>query len=237
MNDEDLRRRIASVNRWYHRIELRPGIVTDGVNDSPVTLQRLQWPEDWTGLRVLDVGTRDGFFAFEAERRGADVVAVDYLPATESGFSLAAEVFASRVRFLHTNLYDLDPAKLGTFDVVLFLGLLYHLPDPIGALRILRSLTRSRLYVESLVMDFGAGTAGVPLMQLFPGASFANDPTNFWGPNLRCIEDMLEETEFRVDRSTAYGDRAIVVCDTVTNSLASTKLETARSVIGPAAPQ
>ena len=234
MDDSELQKRMQAVSHWYHRIELRPGIVTNGVNDSPLTLQRLQWPEDWTGLRVLDVGTRDGFFAFEAERRGAEVVAVDYLPATASGFSLAAEVFGSRVQYVHANLYDLDAAKIGTFDVVLFLGLLYHLPDPIGALRILRRLTRSRLYVESLVMDFGVATAELPLMQLFPAASFANDPTNFWGPNLRCIEGMLEETEFRVERSQAYRNRAIVVCDPVTNAMASRKLETASGVIAPA---
>jgi tRNA (mo5U34)-methyltransferase len=232
MNDVELQARIQAVRAWYHRIELRPGIITPGINDSATVLARLQWPEDWSGLRVLDVGTRDGFFAFEAERRGAsEVVAVDYVPATQSGFSLAAEVLGSRARFVHANLYDLDPATLGTFDVVLFLGLLYHLPDPLGALRLLRRLTTSTLYLESVVKDFGPGTESIPLMEYFPADTFGGDPTNFWGPNARCIEALLTENQFRVVRAGTYDNRGIFVCDAIADDRASWKIQTAFGVI------
>ena len=74
MSDEAVWARIHAIRHWYHRIEIKPGIVTPGINDATVTLAMLDLPDDATGLRVLDVGTRDGFFAFELERRGAEVV-------------------------------------------------------------------------------------------------------------------------------------------------------------------
>ncbi len=92
VTDADARAMISAYPRWYHRIEVRPGLITPGVNDSPGTLQMLQLPSDCTGMRVLDIGTRDGFFAFELERRGADVVAVDYMPAERTGFPIAAQL-------------------------------------------------------------------------------------------------------------------------------------------------
>ena len=64
---------IAAYPRWYHRIEVRPGVITPGINDSPLQLQMMQLPADCSGMRVLDIGTRDGFFSFELERRGADL--------------------------------------------------------------------------------------------------------------------------------------------------------------------
>ena len=67
---------IRNVEFWYHQIELAPGIVTPGVNDSPAVLRNLEalgLPDDCSGLRVLDIGCRDGFFSFAMEARGANV--------------------------------------------------------------------------------------------------------------------------------------------------------------------
>src|SRR4051812_30744538 len=98
--------RIDSVPRWYHRIEVAPGVVTPGVTDSQTYLRFLDLPADCSGWRVLDLGTRDGFYAFEFERRGADVIAIDYVPKERSGFSVAAELLKSRVEYVQANLYD-----------------------------------------------------------------------------------------------------------------------------------
>ena len=76
-------------------------------------------PESLAGKKVLDIGTRDGFFAFEAARRGGDVLAVDYCPEDSMGFAAAKRILGARVRFLHSNIYDLLPGELGTFDIVL----------------------------------------------------------------------------------------------------------------------
>lgn len=231
MDDEQsIRAKVASVAHWYHRIVIGPTIVTPGTNDCATTLARLHLPANCHGLRVLDLGTRDGFFAFELERRGAEVVAVDYMPATQSGFAVAATLVGYKGMYLQENIYNLDPKQLGTFDLVLFLGLLYHLPDPLRALRIARSLCRKQLYCETYVIDehlplpdgsttplaeLAPALRDVPLMCFMPGHSLNNDPTNYWGPNMKCLELMLAETLFTVVEQQRYGDRAILSCTTV----------------------
>jgi tRNA (mo5U34)-methyltransferase len=232
VTDADARAMIAAYPRWYHRIEVRPGVITPGINDSPRNLQMLQLPADCSGLRVLDIGARDGFFSFELERRGAEVLAVDYMPAERTGFPIAARLLGSRVVFRQANLYHLTPEEIGTFDLVLFLGLLYHLPDPIRAMRTVRRLCSWRMYLETLVIDdvmpmpdgpatslaaFGDRLASIPLMQFFPGATCNEDPTNYWGPNVRCVEAMLDESEFRVERVARVPERALFQCAVVSN--------------------
>jgi SAM-dependent methyltransferase len=232
VTDADARAMVAAYPRWYHRIEVRPGLVTPGVNDSPQQLQMLQLPTDCSGIRALDIGARDGFFSFELERRGADVLAVDYMPAERTGFPVAAQLLGSRVAFRQANIYELTPEDLGTFDLILFLGLLYHLPDPIRALRIVRRLCTWRMYLETMVIDdimpmpdgIETSLAGldprlpdVPLMRFFPGDSYNGDPTNYWGPNVRCVEAMATETEFRVERVARVPKRAVFQCAVTSN--------------------
>src|SRR5262249_9326236 len=159
---------VRAVPNWYHRITLRPGIVTPGGSDSVENLRRLQLPADCRGARDLDLGARDGFFSFELERRGAEGVAVDYLPAALTGFRVAADALGSRVQYVHANLYDLPGIGLGQFDIVLFLGLFYHLPDPLLALSVIRSHCRGLLFLESHVVEDGTD---VPLMRFYPGRS------------------------------------------------------------------
>jgi tRNA (mo5U34)-methyltransferase len=221
MTDDEVRARVAAVPRWYHSIEVRPGIVTPGTNEAQTVLALLGLPADCRGMRALDLGTRDGFFAFELARRGAEVVAVDYMAATESGFAVAGELLGSRVTYLQRNLYELTAAELGTFDIVLFLGMLYHLPDPLGALRVVRNLTRQRMYLETLVIDFGGATNEIRLMRFFAGASWAGDPTNYWGPNIRCVEEMLGETEFVARRVIRVGNRCVFACEATSSRAAA----------------
>ena len=117
LDSDALRRRIAEHSRWYHRITLAPGVVTPGVQDSAgvlAHLDQLGLPADCSGLSVLDIGVRDGFFAFELERRGAEVTGIDIMPPTETGFAIAAEILGSGVKYLVGNVYDLAPERLGT---------------------------------------------------------------------------------------------------------------------------
>jgi len=206
---------VAAYPNWYHRVEVAPGVVTPGVNDSEKVLSLLKLPESLAGKRVLDIGTRDGFFAFECERRNANVVAVDYLPAETTGFSVAAGLLGSRVRYVQENVYRLDPEKLGEFDLVLMLGLLYHLRDPLGALDVVRNLCSGQLILESHVCDeelddLSPELNSHPLMQFCPGESLNADPTNYWAPNTRCLEAMMLEASFAVDATTRVGNRTIV---------------------------
>jgi tRNA (mo5U34)-methyltransferase len=225
-------KRIDSVPHWYHRIEIAPGIFTPGSCDPTTTLSLLDLPKDCKGLRVLDIGTRDGYFAFELERRGADVLAVDYCDAEDTGFSVAAELLNSKVVFRRENIYHLTVEQCGTFDMVLFLGVLYHLPDPMKALCNVRSLCSSLLYVETLAIDNGIllpdgrsvplktlspQLCEIPLMQFYPGQVLNKDPSNYWGANLKCLEGMLGENKFQVLWHKENGNRAILKCQTVEN--------------------
>jgi tRNA (mo5U34)-methyltransferase len=225
---ETVRAKIASVKHWYHRMELLPGVTTPGINDAPFFLSLLDLlPSDCRGLRALDLGTRDGYFAFELERRGAEVVAVDYVAAHVTGFAVAAEVLGSQVTFLQDNLYNLSEEKVGTFDIVLFLGLLYHLPDPMGALRLIRTLCRDQLYLETQVIDNGVlmpdgrltplaalntKLIEIPIMQFYLHDALNKDPTNRWAPNMKCMEQMLVQSTFRVRKQTLWGGRGIFQC-------------------------
>jgi tRNA (mo5U34)-methyltransferase len=217
---------IATVTSWYHRIEVAPGVVTPGINDSPAALAALDLPADLRGCRVLDVGTRDGFFAFECERRGADVIAVDVAPIEQTGFAVARRLLGAHVHYQRRSLWDLSPEADGQFDVVLCLGVLYHLRDPLAALDLLRGLCRGTLHLETAVLDPASsrvyGAIGewsrrapdfdrTPLMQFLPGRAVNDDPTNFWLPNGACLQAMLEESNFAVTRLAIHGARAVAI--------------------------
>src|SRR5204863_4127146 len=110
--------------RWYHTIDLGEGVVTNGVDNTPQRLARLDFPVSLAGRSVLDVGAWDGFFAFEAERRGASrVVATDSYAwhglgwgtkNGKAGFELAREALDSRVEDLAIDVMDLSPERVGT---------------------------------------------------------------------------------------------------------------------------
>jgi tRNA (mo5U34)-methyltransferase len=222
---EEARRLIASHEHWYHQIEVAPGVVTPGVNDSQMILDALQLPEDLSGQRVLDIGARDGYFSFECERRGAaEVVAIDYLTPEETGFPIARQLVGSEVELRQANVYDLTPEEYGTFDLVLFLGVLYHLRDPMLALDKIAGVSRGRAIVETQMIDDALlGADGefkrlvdldpelerIPLMQFYPGRALNNDPTNVWAPNEACLAAMLEESGFAVTSQLRLGQRGI----------------------------
>jgi tRNA (mo5U34)-methyltransferase len=222
---QEAQRLIAAHPHWYHQIEVAPGVVTPGVNDSQMVLAALQLPERLDGMRVLDIGARDGFFSFECERRGAaEVVAIDYLTPEETGFPIARQLVGAQVEMRQANVYDLNPEEFGTFDLTLFLGVLYHLRDPMLALDRIASVSRGRVIVETQMIDDALLTEDggfkrlvdldpelerVPLMQFYPGRALNNDPTNVWAPNEACLGAMLEESGFQVSSQLRIGQRGI----------------------------
>ena len=202
---EELRRAVAG-HRWFHTIDLGGGLVTDGQDESPRKLAWLDLPEDLSGKTVLDVGAWDGFFSFEAERRGAArVVAVDPAcwrpPAwgpdgwgTKRGFDLAHRALGSRVESLDIeDLTALSPETVGTFDVVLFLGVLYHLPDPWPVLEAVASACSGLLILETHA-DFI--DVRRPAMALYPGDEVEGDPSNWCGPNAAWLRAALTTLGF-----------------------------------------
>lgn len=204
MSADDLRAR-ADALRWYHTIDLGGGVVTNGVDDSPQRLARIDLPASLTGLSVLDIGAWDGFFSFECERRGAArVVAADYYSwhasgwGTKAGFQLARTALESRVEDVDIDVMDLSPDRVGTFDVVLFLGVLYHLRHPLLALEKVASVTRGLLILETVVDMVGFDR---PAAAFYPERELNNDPTNWWGPNPAAVHGMLRSVGFETVRT------------------------------------
>jgi tRNA (mo5U34)-methyltransferase len=196
----ELRAAAARVN-WFHSIELAPGLVTPGRADTKQQIPRLHLP-DLTGKTVLDVGAWDGFFSFEAERRGAArVVALDTFSwqargegTGKAGFELARRTLGSKVEDVEVDVMDISPETVGgAFDVVLFLGVLYHLRHPFAAIEKLRSVTNELLILETHVDLVGARR---PAMAFYPGFELENDWTNWWGPNSAAVVGMLEQAGF-----------------------------------------
>jgi tRNA (mo5U34)-methyltransferase len=211
-----LRSLIAEHDTWYHQIDLGSGVVTPGTQQSKLGLSYLDdvgLPADCSGMKVLDVGSRDGFYAFEMERRGAEVTAMDYIGPHLSGFLIAHKVLGSSVRHLTKNVYDLDPEKQGHMDVVLFLGVLYHLRNPLLALDRVRRVVKpgGLLFVETqLVATDPARKSREPLWQFYPRAALRGDGTNKWAPNLAGLVAVLEECQFQVLATAVHGDRGYV---------------------------
>jgi tRNA (mo5U34)-methyltransferase len=211
MHRDELQARADGI-RWWHSIDLGHGIVTRGVDAAQAErLSRLHLPSSLSGRSVLDIGAWDGFFSFEAERRGAArVVAADYYAwhgtgwgtgQGKAGFQLAREALGSRVEDVDVDVMDLSPERAGgTFDVVFFLGVLYHLPNPMLALERVASVARDFLVLETVVDMVGFGR---PAAAFYPGRELNGDPTNWWGPNEAAVHGMLKAVGFtRVETVT-----------------------------------
>ena len=165
----------AEAIRWYHTIDLGGGVVTRGIDDSPSVSRGSTLPASLAGLTVLDIGAWDGFFSFEAERRGAArVVAADYFSwhgggwGSKAGFELARQTLGSKVEDVDIDVMDLSPERVGQFDVVFFLGVLYHLRHPLLALERVASVTRKLLILETVVDMVGIGR---PALAFYPAGS------------------------------------------------------------------
>jgi len=230
--NEHASKKVASFKHWYHRITISSGIETPGSHDSNqelALLDQLGLPLDCSGLRVLDIGCCDGFFSFEMERRGADVLAIDFTAPGIRGFSIAAELLNSNVEHRIANVYDLNPAEFGTFDMVLFLGVLNHLRNPLLALDKVRSVTKSEglLFVETqLATDVTVLESDTPLCQFFPADTLYGDGTNKWGPNQAGLVEMVREAQFELVNEGRYGDRGYAYA----KSIYDEKLESFRKI-------
>ena len=196
-----LMERVKAEPYWFHQIDLGDGVVTPGwSNAARDKLPYFGLPDDMTGLRVLDMGCAEGFFSFEAERRGAsEVVSLDYDPECIKRFKLCAEALGSKVtRPLVQSVYVLDPAILGTFDVVMFFGLLYHLEYPLLGIEKVAAMTSGTLLIQSWTLET-AWLTDQSLARFQPHGIMSgpkdnpiHDPTVYWEPNAACIRDMLD---------------------------------------------
>lgn len=215
---------VAEVPRWRHRIDVGHGIVTPGTEDTATELRRLQIPARLDGRRVLDIGCSDGYYAFVCEDRGATVSAIDdessLLAGGRNGFQVAHELRGSSVGYAARDVEDLDPAVDGTFDLVLFINVLYHLRNPMRSLEriaavtepggtlVLKTYFRNDLRVWVKGRCLGVDLDRRPKWWYFPTTELGGDPTNWWAPNRRGLEALLGATGWSDARCIGrHGDR------------------------------
>jgi tRNA (mo5U34)-methyltransferase len=207
---EEARRLIASVRHWHQTFEILPGVTTPGSYDPGFMIEKMQLPRDLSGLRALDIGSSDGFFSMTLRQRGAEVVALDYRPKELHGFGVMERLTGLRFDYRQGNLYDITQEKFGSFDIVLFFGVLYHLPDMLKALAILRSVCSGEMFLEThCAVDL---TPDIAAARYYRERTLNNDFTNFWSPNPRCLVDMLFDTAFDVVRSETWSNRYFAAC-------------------------
>lgn len=197
-----LRERFGAIT-WYHTQELAPGLVTPGMFDLRPLIGNYGIPDDLSGKRVLDVGTFEGFWAFELERRGAEVVALDIdrlqdldwpprlRPAEDEqrgeGFQLAKEALGSKVERVGSTIYEATPEKLGgTFDLVFCGSVLIHVRDPMLALERMAALSHGRLILAD---ECSRRLRFIP----FAAAEFRGETPwmTWWRPSVRTWLSMI----------------------------------------------
>jgi tRNA (mo5U34)-methyltransferase len=183
---------------WHHSIDLGGGVVTPGGKSLAICAgeaSRIFDRVDLRGRSVLDIGAWNGFFSFDAKRRGAArVLATDsycwsdpHFRGRET-FEIARSALGAEVEARYIDVADLSPETVGKFDVVLYLGVFYHRHDAIESLAKAAALATGVLIVET---HLDLRHLDVPAMAYYPGHELNNDPTNWWGPNEYCMQALL----------------------------------------------
>ena len=227
---EEIRARVADLGQWFHDLDL------DGVRTAPDHFLHdypaVKWrrfahavPPDHGGRTVLDIGCNAGFYAIEMKRRGAErVVAIDSDPRYLAQARFAAEVTEQEIEFRELSVYDVG--ALGErFDLVLFMGVLYHLRHPLLALDlihehvardllVLQTMQRGSPEVVPVAEDYDFfeqdhfDAPGYPKLHFIEGR-YAHDPTNWWAPNAAAAQAMLRSAGFAI---TDHPEEEVYVC-------------------------
>ena len=219
LSQDQIRRRVAELGQWFHNLDLG-GVKTAPdhfLGDYPeVKWQRFasSIPDDLTGRSVLDVGCNAGFYSIQMKRRGADrVVGIDSDDKYLDQARFAAKVSGAEIEFRNLSVYRVGELH-EKFDLVLFMGVLYHLRHPLLALDLLHEHVVADLLVAQSMLRGSSNSIEVPpdfpfwQSELFENDEFprmyfiekryANDPTNWWIPNRACFEAMLRSAGFEI---------------------------------------
>jgi tRNA (mo5U34)-methyltransferase len=199
-----IRHQVEAEQYWFQKVELFPGYSSPGWDDPAESkLPYYGLPDDLSGMRVLDIGCAEGFFSFEAERRGArEVIGIDSFSDSVRRFNIVKEARQSNATAFLMNVYDLEPDRLGTFDLVLFYGVFYHLKHPQHALERIRSICTGTMLFQTHVLE-DPSVKDEPIARFYPhgmpsGPNNENfDVTVFWLFNSLCCVAMLDHVGFR----------------------------------------
>ncbi|MGI9115601.1 MAG: TIGR04290 family methyltransferase [Chthoniobacterales bacterium] len=230
LETSDLRRRIDALGPWFQNFSLdgTPTAPHHFLGDYPAVKWRKfahAIPADLTGKTVLDIGCNAGFYSFEMKRRGAErVLAVDYDERYLAQARFMAETLGLEVEFQRLSVYDVAQLR-EKFDVVLFMGVLYHLRHPLLALDLIHEHVARDLFVFQSMQrgsdqpfrsenDYDFWQAEIFERPEFPRMYFiekkyAGDPTNWWIPNRACVEAMLRSSGFTI---VEHPEEEVFIC-------------------------
>jgi tRNA (mo5U34)-methyltransferase len=183
---------------WFHTFELAPGIETKGHYhpDANWLFGLMGVAQDLKGKRGLDMGCADGLYGFELAARGARVTATDVFTPGYRNVEWLANLWQLPVEYRQTTLYT---HKAEPYDVVLCLGVFYHLQYPLLGLHCLNQLCNDQLVLES---EIRRGWS--PTLKFLPGKELNRDPSNWWVPTKKCLIAMVESAGFKVERSIQH---------------------------------
>ena len=232
----EIREKVQALGPWFHNLDL------GGVRTAPEHFlgdyPNIKWqkiadaiPADLTGKTVLDIGCNAGFYSIEMKKRGASrVLGIDFDDVYLNQARFAAEVAEADIEFQKMSVYDVG--ALGEkFDVVIFMGVLYHLRHPLLALDLIREhVTKDVMIFQSMQR----GSRDVPeIAENYPFSDYAlfddpaypklhfiehryaDDPTNWWVPNAACAEAMLRSSGFEI---TAHPEAEVYICRVASQS-------------------
>jgi tRNA (mo5U34)-methyltransferase len=189
---------------WFHQIDFGNGVLSPGWIKKPKVervARTLFDPVTVTGKTLLDIGCWDGAYSVEATRRGAShVLATDHYAWHEGwgdrrSFELTRAHLAPSIEAMDIDIPDLSAATVGTHDIVLFLGVFYHLRHPFETLERVAATAKECLILETHLMRLPF--TNKPHMRFYPNSELHNDHTNWWSPNRACVEAMLRDVGFK----------------------------------------
>ena len=190
---------------WFHSIEVVPGVWTNGHKSREIMehdLSAWKFPQDLTGKSVLDIGCADGGWSVAALRCGAkSVLAIDEQVTAGMRLIQAANVIPG-LKFRQVDLFSNEFMNLPKFDFIVFSGVLYHVHDMLEALKRVRSRAEGEVLFETHVNE--SVGASPPLAIFYETNELNDDRTNWWGPNLSCLEAMLRTCGFAYDRNYIF---------------------------------
>lgn len=230
LSHDEIRRRVDALGPWFHNLDLQgvPTAPTHFLGDYP----RVKWrsfadviPASLEGKTVLDIGCNAGFYAMEMKRRRASrVLGLDTDEEYLAQARFAAEVNGLDIEFRKLSVYDVG-AVGERFDLVIFMGVLYHLRHPLlaldlihehvaGDLMLFQSMQRGSDGVADVARDYDFWTTEQFDRPDYPKLHFvehryADDPTNWWIPNRACVEAMLRSAGFSI---TAHPEAEVYLC-------------------------
>lgn len=230
LSREEIRERIDALGPWFHNLDLNgvPTAPSHFLGDYP----NVKWrrfagiiPDRLDGKTVLDIGCNAGFYAMEMKRRGAErVLGLDTDEEYLAQARFAADVNGLKIDFRRMSAYDVGQLR-EKFDLVIFMGVLYHLRHPLLALDLIhehvardlllfQSMQRGDSRIDPVEKNYDFWTTdqfnspGYPKLHFIEN-KYADDPTNWWVPNRACVEAMLRSSGFAI---AAHPEDEVYLC-------------------------